>query len=123
MRESKRKSESAMKKKNACLVYRLDDTDFIKKISAGSPHPDKKRVLDYLHSGEIFGQTSAYDPTTGEPRGDNLWTDGEWVWDDLLTEQVFLRNFKIDDSFLQHMKNNNWEVPEIDFDEIKDYEL
>ena len=47
---------------------------------------------------------------------------GEWIWDDVLTLNVISKNLRIDDSFLQHMKDNNWEVPELDLDDPKTFE-
>lgn len=100
------------------MGYRLDD----KRLFKGNPHPDKDKIIDYLRSGELYGQTSAQDHVTGEWEGVDIWTDGEWIWDNLLIENVQFSNWKIADSFLQHMKNNNWEVPELDLDDPKTYE-
>jgi len=46
--------------------------------------------------------------------GVKLFTDGVWVWDNLLLILVRKFNFQLDDAFVQHMKENQWEVPEFD---------
>ena len=108
-----------MEKKDARMGYRLDD----KRLFKGNPHPDKDKIVNYLRSGELEGQTSFRDPVTGQWEGLNIWTDGEWEWDDLLIESIQFSNWKIDDSFLQHMKDNNWEVPELDIGENEEIQI
>jgi len=111
-----------MKKKNACMLYRINDKDFIERLSSGAPYPDKDKIVEYLLSGELYGQTSVQDKVAGRGRGTSLWTDGQWVWDDILIEFVNRKNLKIGNCFLQHMKDNNWTVPEIDLTDPKTYE-
>jgi len=111
-----------MKKKNACLHDSFNDTAFIKRLCQEPPHPDKDKIIDYLESGVLFGQTSVHDNMNGESFGTTILTDGTWIWDNLLTEYVENRNLKIEDAFLQHMKNNQWEVPELDMDDPRTYE-
>jgi hypothetical protein len=103
-----------MEKKNARMGYHIDN----KRLFKGNPHPDKDKIVVYLLSGELEGQTSIRNPVTGQGKGLNIWTDGEWKWDDFLIENVKINNWKIDDSFLQHMKDNYWEVPELYLDGI-----
>ena len=97
-----------MAKKNACLYH------YYKKWKEwptnDSPHPDKDKILNYLYSGALYAQTSYRNPDTGEREGVSILTDGEWEWDCLLRLLVECKNFKIDDAFLQHMKDNNWEI-------------
>ena len=134
-----------MKKKDACLLYHTDDRGSIESHCSKEPYPDKDKVLHYLLSGELYGQTKGWRPyatsdinlirlerledgtrvqgnTISEWETISIWTDGEWIWDNILLNYVEFKNFKIDDSFLQHMKNNQWQVPELDLDDPKLYE-
>ena len=52
----------------------------------------------------------------------SFWTDGVWEWDDILIKYVLRKNLKIDDSFLLHMKDNNWTVPELNINDPELYE-
>ena len=110
-------------KKNACMRYRFNDKDFIERLSGAGDFPNKDNIVNYLRSGELFGQASVQNKTTGMREGVNIYTDGEWIWDNVLTEYVLLKNFKIGESFLHHMKNNNWKVPELDLDDPTIYDM
>jgi len=87
-----------MGKKNACLYY--SDLDFhdkgiIKWFSCDYPHPDKDKILTYLCSGEWDGQIcSAWNPKLREYKSVDLWTDGEWVWDEYLIDHVWEKTLK-----------------------------
>ena len=112
-----------MKKKSACLSDRFNDKGFIKRLSGGTPHPDKDKIIEYLRSGVLWGQTSVYDQTTGQKEDVSILTDKEWLWDNLSIEQFILEDFQFGDSFLQHMKSKNYEFPELDPKDPKIYEL
>jgi len=98
-----------MAKKSACLYHH--NKKWKEWPDNDNPHPDKDKILNYLWSGALYGETSYRNPDTGEWEGVSIQTDGEWEWDDLLMLYVKCKNVKIPDSFLQHMKDNNWEVP------------
>ena len=115
-----------MKKlQNARLLERLYDKSFIEKLMNDESFPDKDNILEYLCSGEWCGQEcSVWNSEFGESEPVSLWTDGEWVWDERLIDYIRDKNFKITDfSFLQHIKDNNWKVPEIDFENLKNWEF
>jgi len=114
-----------VKKKNVCIsevANKMSYIDFIKKYSGSDTYPDKDKIVEYLLSGELYGQTSWRNPATGRGEGVNIWSDGAWVWDDVFTECVQHNNLRICDSFLQHMKDNNWIVTEIDLEDPKIFE-
>ena len=52
-----------------------------------------------------------------------LFTDGIWIWDNLLIHFVDCFNFKLADDFVEHMKKNQWNVFNRDYDipEFKKY--
>lgn len=115
-------TEYTARKKNACLSHRFHDKSFIEKQRSKTPHPDKDKIIDYLMSGEVVGESSMFDEEAKKHVGTTIRTDGVWRWDDVLRSEVHLKNFQIGEPFLNHMKENNWEVPELDLDDQRTFD-
>ena len=126
-----------MKKKYAilsdywCAIYgdqTLEREEYLRNRVQDKPCPDADKILDYLYSGALISEAyvvSKRGESWKEPdEGFRTihYTDGVWVWDNLLIDFVRYKNFRIDDEFVQHMRENQWQVPEIDMNDPKTYE-
>jgi len=111
-----------MEKKRECIYYRRDLKAYIESNSYSESPPNKDKILDYLNSGELYAQSSYYDPDYNQGMGTTLYTDGEWVWDDVLIKYFQRNSIKISEPFLLHMESKNWILPELDIFDPTIYE-
>jgi hypothetical protein len=93
------------------ILYKKSNS--IKSSSVKQENEDQ--ILEYLVSGNLFSSNSS-DKHFGY---DNIFTDGQWFWDDDLISAVKYQHYKISDAFYQHIVNNNWKVPLIISSPIK----
>lgn len=80
---------------------------------------DKVRLKQYLESGIVVVTTSRINfpsPFTGkqEPGDISYRTDGTWVWFDNLFDYIGHHDLAIPDEWYEHIKKNNFEIPEIE---------
>ncbi|GHT44759.1 hypothetical protein FACS189454_03010 [Planctomycetales bacterium] len=105
-------------KKMACLAARYDDKEFLKRNTLDKPEPDADKILEYLEEGEFLYCMSVevVSDKTGKKCGIglNVYTDGEYIWDSLLVDYMHSHHFKVEDSFVKHMRDNNWHVPDLE---------
>ncbi len=49
----------------------------------------------------------------------DMLTDGEWLWPGDLAYYVKNYHLQLDREFIKTMKNNNWHISNIDYDELE----
>ncbi len=84
----------------------------------GPPHADQAWVIDYLEAGHVvaFVPEVFDDPfTPGQIAGSaSLFTDGTWVWPGLLAYLVRVHGLALPSDFVDHMRQNDFNPPELD---------
>ena len=127
-----------MKRKDHCLDFTDDfiDLDAIKDKILSKPQKNEDKILSYLKSGhfvwliralafdwflpenlDFLSGESPYKPVRSVRV--HIYTDGEWNWDTVLTYYVENYHYKVSDEFVEHMKKNNWQVPQLTKKQIK----
>jgi len=93
----------------------------------GNKNPNKTKICNYLKNGTVIAACAgvvgdAINPEKGIIGSPDCLTDGTWLWYADLAYYVAEYDLKLDDEFLEHMKNNSWQIPKdivIDFDDIE----
>lgn len=90
----------------------------------------RKAIIDYLSAGHfLFGWMSFLREEDGTPIGNNdFFSDGVYIWP--LYYLYYLKkhpNLEIDEEFIDHVRNNNFVVPQVSKESLlaleKEYDL
>jgi hypothetical protein len=89
-----------------------------KKLVNAFPSKDEEKIVSYLENGvklfltplEVRDWLSSDEIFVG---GASIRTDGKWFWRDYLAYFVKTYHFDLPTEFIEHARNNNWEVPVI----------
>lgn len=83
-----------------------------------SGEPDESALLEYLDGGyEILSFMGSVNDALGSDErimcGDNILTDGEWVWRGDLWFYVTTYHVSLPDEFLQQVRSRRYVMPEV----------
>jgi hypothetical protein len=90
----------------------------LQEMGGSLPYPDQVNILSYLKSGKEFitclGLTSDVLNPSSEMIAPHVLTDGVWAWS--LDLEYYVRKYyvQLPELFLHHMRENEWQVPDID---------
>lgn len=86
----------------------------------------KTKIIKYLKSGNIYVQWRGFsncrfkcDPKH-RALGTKCLSDGVYVWPEGFYHYIEKHNIILPEAFLEHIKNNNFQVPKISFGEYGD---
>jgi hypothetical protein len=96
--------------------------DLISPNWMGSERP---RILQYLAEGRVFARYMGFAaprfPGLSERElGATSLNDGVWVWPEGLRVYVDRFDVRLPDEFIDHMRRNDYAVPELDGDALSD---
>jgi hypothetical protein len=95
-------------------------------IVSDEPVENAKEIAEYLKQGVVATYWKGYSSCRicDKRLGTTCKTDGTFIWPDMLDHYVTDHNIVLPEEFVNHIKENNYEVPESakDFDERK-YEI
>lgn len=88
---------------------------------------EMKEICQYLKEGSVLVACGGIvqdviNPQNGGAGCPDMITDGIWIWPGNLPYYVMQYNLKLDEVFIQTMRENNWHVnsnADIDFDNIE----
>lgn len=105
--------------------------DFEELTSSGEPHPNRKKVIDYLKSGvlcvPLMGAVLDEDETKGLDSNDDsffgylsVYTDGEWIWPAYFISYLEkYPNYKVSHEFVQHVLKQRDTKVKVSKDEVR----
>ena len=111
--------------KNGVLVkfetwlYGKDGSIYIGKRIQKEAIVDNEKILSYLKNGRYLGMWRTEEGYLEDYFNGKLkiecrtYTDGEWKWDADIIHYFENYNFKLSDEFINHMKENDWQVPKV----------
>ena len=89
---------------------------------------DKEKIVKYLENGIVVATspgiiTDVLSPNN-EVIGNETWyTDGKYIWCSELSYYIEKYNLKLDDEFINYIRDNNWEIKnkkEIDIENLEE---
>ena len=98
------------------IEYRGEDKQWLESHISKKPHPDKKKILEYLKNGTRLAHVKYTERDilgSGKPLPccRDAITDGVWVWKASVVYWIKKYNLMLPDEFIQYMKDQNWTVP------------
>lgn len=99
-------------------------TESIKDYVSDNPHPDEKKIIQYLNSSENGGivlcgpvkdeMKKFFKPTIG---GLSISSDGNFQWRSDLPYYIKKYHIKLPEEFIEHMRKHNWTCKNIEVKE------
>ena len=86
----------------------------IKEIIGQNTLDKESKIINYLNNGKIFCIAPVLDESKGVIGSLEILTDGEWIWPSDLSYYLQNYHIKLDEQFIDHIKKNNWKVPDVD---------
>ena len=92
---------------------------FIKEIIGQNTLDKEPEIINYLNNGKFLCITpgvvcDVLDESKGVIGSLEILTDGEWIWPSDLSYYLQNYHIKLDEQFIDHIKKNNWKVPDVD---------
>ena len=101
-----------------------NDKVFIEGKIQDKPQRDEDKILKYLKSGNPIAACASaiFDLFKPEIRiQTNSYTDTVWDWHDTLIYYVENYHYKVSEEFVNHMRQNNWQVRQLTKDQIFEF--
>ncbi len=88
----------------------------LKKAVRNTPSENENKIVEYLDKGVVLCVTAALvsdvlDESKGIIGNLEILTDGIWVWPSDLLYYVKFYHVVLDASFMEHIKKNEWTIP------------
>lgn len=96
----------------------------IQKFVRKKGNAEEDKIYQYLKEGIVLAACGGVvkdviNPDNGIVGCPDMLTDGEWLWPGDLAYYVKNYHLQLDREFIKTMKNNNWHVSNIDYDELE----
>ncbi|MFI7357299.1 hypothetical protein ACIBTP_25600 [Streptomyces avidinii] len=95
-----------------------ESEESLRDLARESGEPDESALLEYLDGGyEILSFMGSVNDALGSDErilgGDNILTDGKWVWRGDLWFYVTTYHISLPDEFLQQVRSRRYVMPEV----------
>ena len=99
----------------------------LKEAVRNSSSENEDKIIEYLNRGVAYCITAGLvsdilDESRGIIGSLEILTDGEWAWPSDLSYYVNLYHVELDINFINHIKENDWTVPNINETDLLKFE-
>lgn len=108
---------------NNSLLFDWEDSQWIASKISAIPQENETEILSYLKKGNVLASAPAIVEDVFSKQvftGPCLYTDGVWIWDDVIIYYVGKYHYKLEEAFVLHMKKQNWKVPKLSSAQMKE---
>ena len=97
------------------LEYCGKDEGTLREAINDHPEENEDKIINYLNDGVVFCVCpglvfDVLDESKGIIGSLELLTDGEWVWASDLSYYVANYHVRLDEKFMEHIKENGWMI-------------